>query len=250
MESNPPLHKSITLHKPVAVCMNDLPQNNEITDIEELNRVFKFLGIEVVLDSKDSNTAMLNKLEEICSKFDYFSDLINSIQQTRDNEMDVEKYKLVERECDMLEISLASLKDQYSEYRDLDKYSLEDLENELAVLNQNFNDVQFETINREVLSKIYDFIKGEPVDGDLINSLSYVTEMKGFRNLIEKYEILSDIDQDSVFYMLAKNESIKMDDVCKVLGGDRINTLELLYYLQSVDVIVFDNLKGSIKLKK
>lgn len=240
--------------RPVAVCMSDLPQKKDINDIQELNKVLNFLGIHSHLDSTDSNSVILDKIEEICnSQSDIFTSLQSEVRRIKEREKTLEANLNVEKECDMLEITLASLKDKYAEYKKLYSHSVEELEKELATLNNNFNDVQFETINMEILSKVYEFIKGDEVDGDLINSLSYVTHMDGFKNLVEKYEILSEVeeyDSSRLFAMLVRTDVVRVDDLCSSLGGDRINTLELLYYLQSIDVITFDNLNGTVRLKK
>ncbi|EOB12489.1 Eukaryotic translation initiation factor 2 subunit gamma, partial [Nosema bombycis CQ1] len=218
----------------------ELPEKTEINSIQDLNLVLNFLKV---------NTKINNDLISFLLALSKESpDILNPvyISKLKEDEDNFIFLKKCEEECDLLEVTLANLKKQHSEYENLNKNDIKMLENQLYVYNQKFNDVQFEAINMDILKGVYAFMQGEPVEGDIVNSLAYVKELEGFELLIKKYED----NPNLLFNLISKNEFTKVDDICNLMGNDRLETLNLLYLLQGADLITFDSQNGTIRLKK
>lgn len=231
------------MKSPKAISLKDLPEETEINSLEDSNCVLSFLGYKTKLEGQQ----LLQQLEELNKE----TGLLNNIdfERLKENEEKVEFLKSCEKKCDTLEINLANLKDKLAEYEKLNSLEIKDLEEELSSYNHNFNDIQFETINLEVIKSIFAFIRGEPVEESVINALSYVKEIEGYNQLIRKHEILDEMGT-GYWDLITKGDTVKVEDLCVAMGGDRIEALELLYSLQSADVISLDSVNGLFRLKK
>ncbi|EOB14320.1 hypothetical protein NBO_29gi001 [Nosema bombycis CQ1] len=193
---------------PKAFCLEDLPEKTEINSIQDLNLVLNFLKINTEINNDLISSLLFLSKES--------PDILNPvyISKLKEDEDNFIFLKKCEEECDLLEVTLANLKKQHSEYENLNKNDIKMLENQLYVYNQKFNDVQFEAINMDILKGVYAFMQGEPVEGDIVNSLAYVKELEGFELLIKKYE-----DNPNLLYnLISKNEFTKVDDICNFNG--------------------------------
>lgn len=236
--------------------MPKLTSHGSLEDLAVLCREMEFPVIEErMLDNSLALLDVLNNLNIEYGRYGLsFSDELNELKEKEER---ISLYNECEEKCDILEVELANLKQEYDKMCQYSQYEVEELRTRLDELRTMSNDMQHERQYFRLMKKISAFLSEEgSVDEEIVASLSYVKETKEYLNIIERMTILDEIESlpDSydklIFKRLISEESIALDDLGSALGVDRSSILKTIYTLLSMNIVAFDRSRDTISLQR
>lgn len=226
--------------------------------IDELNEILRELDFPTIEERMlDDHLALIDVLNNLRIEYGrYGLEVSSELNEMRTRQEKISFYNECERECDVLEIEYANLKQRHNERSKYEGYDMNDLRYRLDELRWRFNDMEYERSSK-ILNKIFRFLRNEcTMDMEIISAFSYIKETREYFNSIEKATIMDEIENGSdshdrsIFKQLISQESIGLDDLGKSLNLDRTTLLKIIYNLLSKNIIVFNRSKDIISLNK
>lgn len=227
--------------------------------LEDLNRLYRAMDFPTIEERMlGDNSVLIDVLNNLGIEYDkYGVSLSQELEGVRERQELVSSCNEYERECDVLEVELANLKQEYDRMCEYSKYDVEGLEARLNKLRRLFSDMEYERLHSDLINRTLMFLsKGTPVDEDVVSALGYVRETREYLNIVEKAAIVDEITsipdscEKSIFERLVSKDSVALDDLERMLGLDRATVLKTVYGLLSKNAIVFNRSSDTISLRR
>lgn len=230
---------------------------NKIETIEDLNKIYKTFDFPIIENRILENTQglidVLNNLNLEYTRCGLdFSDEFNDVIRTQEK---INKFNEYEKECDMMEIEYANMKEEIKEFDNYKKYNVEDLRKELLDIKNECTSLKNKEKYFDLLNKIRKFVEDGIIEDDLKGFLSYMKETTEYQRLYEKNQIIQNVlnmpesNNVKICKLLISKKMVSLSELEKELNLNRINILKIVYSLLSRNVIIFDRSSDVIYLK-
>ncbi|WUR03838.1 uncharacterized protein VNE69_06157 [Vairimorpha necatrix] len=241
-------------HKKIqAVIFPDTKGLEDPISSSNINTFLDYLNLPN-LNLEGDETEILKKIKEIMKdeSLSLPNSQITEIDELIEENKNIKKFKDLEKESDILEISLTNYKVELSEIQDLKSRNLEE---DLNLLNIDFNDKQFEIQNEYLLNQAYDFLDQKPVSKNFLNIFQYLKKMKNFDLFLEKEKLVEEISKNEnilgkIFIDLMENNQINVQELEKKYGLERVLVLKIVYGMINNGIVTFDKERGNISMRK
>ncbi|ADM10922.1 uncharacterized protein Eint_010590 [Encephalitozoon intestinalis ATCC 50506] len=237
----------------------EIPRTASIRSLDDLNTMYREMEFPTIEERMlEDHMALIDVLNNLSIEYDrYGLEISSELEELRKKQEKISLCNEYEKECDILEVELANMKQKYEEMKRYSQYDIEDLKSRLEDLRKMFNDMEYEKLHASLLSKVWRFLEeGSLPDEDVISSLSYIKESREYSCTIEKMLVIEEIENlsDSHNKIICKHlvleESIELDRLGKMVGMDRATLLRIVYGLLSKGIIVFDRSGDRICLQR
>ncbi|AFN82394.1 hypothetical protein EROM_010500 [Encephalitozoon romaleae SJ-2008] len=237
----------------------EVPKTMSPRSLEDLNELYREMEFPTIEERMlDDHMALLDVLNNLSIEYNRYGLIISSeLDELRKKQEEIALYDEYERECDILEVELANMKQKYEETWKYSCHEISDLRHRLDELRKMFNDMEYGRLHSNLINRIFAFLREEgPGDEEVVSSLGYVKETREYLNSMEKMLVLDEIGNipDSynkiVCQHLIHEESIELDKLGKILGVDRTVLLRIVYGLLSKGIIAFDRSEDRICLQR
>ncbi|KAK6090131.1 hypothetical protein P3W45_000857 [Vairimorpha bombi] len=245
-----------------STCIKDTPSIRileEHSDFEslEINKILDFIGYPK-LSIQEKDATFLEKIKIYLNRLEQDLQIENKseVDELIKKSKEISMYKEIEKECDILEISLANLKVEYDEIKLLKKTNLGDLEKEFTKLNTEFNDKQFELKHKDILDQAYAFLNQEPVSKNVLNVFFYIKNIRGFDLAVEKHALVQNISNKEngilgqIFYELNNQGYLNIEEMEQKYKMNKVLILKIVYGMTNNGIVTYDKEKGKIILRK
>lgn len=235
-----------------ATSLKDIPPLHDLTNLShsDIKSILDFIDFPP-LNLKKGEKCELLQIKEVLFKLNnnqtviLLEELIESVDR-------INNLKKLEKECDVLEISLANIKVEYDEISSLKK---QDLETELLSLNHAFNDKQFETKHYHLLNQAYAFINQEPVNKNILNMFYFVKKNDKYEKIIEKCALIRQMERSNnllakLFLDLICQYTLKIEDIERKYKLDQVTLLKIVYGMTNNGIVSYDKERGIITFRK
>lgn len=227
-----------------------------LDDLNELHREMDFPVIETRMLS--DHAALIDVLNNLNIEYArYGLEFAPELPEIRRRQEEISLRDEHERECDVLEVELANIRQGYDKIQEYDRCSINDLKHRVDELRRMFNDMEYEKSHPDIIGRVLGFLRGDgEADEDVIGCLGYVKETKEYLNTIDKMLCIEEIDrmpdshEKSVCKCLVLEESIELDRLQHNLGIDRTALLRIVYGLLSKGIVGFDRSGDRVSLQR
>ncbi|KAM0672311.1 hypothetical protein CWI42_010590 [Ordospora colligata] len=229
---------------------------NTLDNLNEVLREFEFPIIEQRM--LDDHLALIDVLNNLNIEYGrYGLQFSAEMDSLRSKQEELALVAECERECDVLEVELANIKQKYDEVEELSHYNIEDLKHRLCELRKLFNDSEYEKQHGDLIEKTLGFMRLENnCDESIAGALRYIKESKTYTSCIERMIAENTIRsaKDSlnkhIFTKLISQEHVQLCDLEHALKIDRQGLLRIVYGLLSKGIIIFDRAKDRISIQR
>ncbi|WEL37814.1 hypothetical protein PFJ87_01g00670 [Encephalitozoon hellem] len=237
----------------------EVPKTMSPRSLDDLNEMYREMEFPTIEERMlRDHMALIDVLNNLNIEYNRYGLTVSSeLDELRRKQEEMALHDEYERECDVLEVELANMKQKYEEMQKYNRHDIGDLRHKLDELRRMFNDMEYERSHTSLINRIFAFLRGEgPADEEVTSSLAYVKEGREYLNTIEKMLILDEIGSmpDSynkiVCQHLIHEESVGLDQLGNALGVDRTALLRIVYGLLSKGIVVFDRSEDRICLQR
>lgn len=236
----------------------DLPRTDALDTLDGLNALCREMDFPVIEERMlDNHLVLIDVLNNLNIEYGrYGLSFSSDLEEMRRRQEQISACNGLERECDVLEVELANLKDEHCRMRECSQHDIEDLKTRLGGLKRAFGDMEYERAHSDIINRVLRFLRGGAADEFVLASLGYMKSTREFSNIVEKMRIVEEIESTphshdkSIFRRLVFEEFVALDDLGRLLRLDRTALLKTVYSLLSRNVIVFNRSQDTISLQR
>jgi hypothetical protein len=238
------------------VVKTEVPHATMPHTMKSVNEILKAMEFPYIKEYMlEDSLALLDLLNNLSIEYAaYGLEISRELQALWERQQRITAYAEREKSCDVMEVRLANLREEYSRMEEYSGYDLDEVRRKLGGVKSTYSNMKTEDEHRGLLDEIVSSLSGGSISASVLEHLSYLRDTRECRNALEKDGLVKEIGRMSecqekiVYVRLCSGEVILLSDLERETGCDRITLLKIVYDLLSRNIIAFDRSRDVIYL--